>query len=83
MAGTAWDEHSYGDNTAVCIEDGNKVLDYIGRDKRLNVDSFKDSLEKPGVTVDKHRINVCSGICEAWLGVAEFHPRTRGTRVLH
>ncbi len=30
--GTASDEHSYGENTAVWFEDGKKILDYIQAD---------------------------------------------------
>ena len=50
--GTASDEHDYGDNTAVWFEDGNEVLDYIESDRRFNAESFKDSLEEQGVTIN-------------------------------
>ena len=48
---TASDEHTYGDNTAVWFEDGNKILDYIERDQRFSSDSFKDSLEEQGLII--------------------------------
>ena len=46
--GTPSDEHGYGDNKAVWLEDGKKLLDYVEADERLNADSFKDSLEELG-----------------------------------
>src|SRR5260370_683725 len=46
--GTASDELSYGENTAVWFEDGKKVLDYIQYDPRFRALSFKDILEKHG-----------------------------------
>lgn len=51
--GTASDEHSYGENTAVWFEDGKKILDYIQSDRRFNALSFKGSLEEQGVIVDE------------------------------
>jgi hypothetical protein len=48
---TASDDHTYGDNTAVWLEDGNKVLDYMERDQRFSPDSFKESLEEQRVRV--------------------------------
>jgi hypothetical protein len=51
--GTASDEHEYGDNKAVWLEDGKKVLDYIEADERFNAASFKDSMEEQGVVVNK------------------------------
>jgi hypothetical protein len=51
--GTGSDEHEYGDNTAVWLEDGNRVLDYIEADERFNAASFKDSLEEQGVVINK------------------------------
>src|SRR5271163_2755385 len=50
--GTASDEHEYGDNKAVWLEDGTKILDYIEADEHLNAASFKDSLEEQGVVID-------------------------------
>ena len=50
--GTASDELSYGENTAVWFEDGKRVLDYIQYDRRFRALSFKDSLEEQGVIVD-------------------------------
>ena len=52
--GTASDEHEYGDNNAVWLEDGSKVLDYMEADERFNAASFKDSLEEQGVVVNKN-----------------------------
>ena len=54
--GTASDEHEYGDNKAVWLEDGNKVLDYIDADERFNAASFKDSMEEQGVVVNKNHL---------------------------
>jgi hypothetical protein len=51
--GTASDEHEYGDNKAIWLEDGTKILDYIEADERFNAASFKDSLEEKGVVVNK------------------------------
>src|SRR5260370_23271835 len=50
--GTASDELSYGENTAVWFEDGKRVLDYIQYDRRFRALSFKDSLEEQGVIED-------------------------------
>jgi hypothetical protein len=52
--GTASDEHEYGDNKTVWLEDGKKVLDYMEADERFNAASFKDSLEEQGVVVNKN-----------------------------
>jgi len=52
-AGTASDEHNYGDNTAVRFESGAEVLDYVRSDPRFNPESFKDSLEEQGVFVEQ------------------------------
>ncbi len=46
--GTA-SEREYGDNKAIWLEDGNKVLDYMESDGRFNAASFKDSMEEQGV----------------------------------
>jgi hypothetical protein len=51
---TASNEHEYGDNKAVWLEDGKKVLDYIEADERFNAASFRDSLEEQGVVTDKN-----------------------------
>jgi hypothetical protein len=50
--GTASDEHEYGDNKAIWLEDGTKILDYIEADERFNAASFKDSMEEQGVVID-------------------------------
>ena len=52
--GTASDEHEYGDNKAVWLEDGNKVLDYIETDERFNAASFRDSMEEQGITINQN-----------------------------
>jgi hypothetical protein len=54
--GTASDEHEYGDNKAVWLEDGNKVLDYVEADERFNAASFKDSMEEQGVVINKDEL---------------------------
>ena len=46
--GRASDEHEYGDNKVVWVEDGNKVLDYMEADERFNAASFQDSMEEQG-----------------------------------
>jgi hypothetical protein len=50
--GTASDEHNYGDNTAVWLENGRIVLDYVQSDPRFNAESFKDSLKEQGLLVE-------------------------------
>ena len=52
--GTASDEREYGDNKAVWLEDGNRVLDYMEADERFNAVSFKDSIEEQGVVINKN-----------------------------
>ena len=52
--GTASDEHEHGDNKAVWLEDGSRILDYIEADERFNAASFKDSLEEQGVVTDQN-----------------------------
>jgi hypothetical protein len=52
--GTASEEHEYGDNKAVWLEDGNRVLDYIEADERFSADSFKDSMEEQGVVINQN-----------------------------
>jgi len=52
--GTASDEHEYGDNKAVWLEDGTKVLDYMEADERFNAASFRDKMEEQGVVIDKN-----------------------------
>ena len=53
-AGTASDEHEYGDNQVVWLENGRKVLDYMEADERFSAASFKDSMEEQGIAVDKN-----------------------------
>jgi len=52
--GTASDEHEYGENKAVWLEDGNKVLNYMEADERFNGASFKDSMEEQGVVINQN-----------------------------
>jgi hypothetical protein len=51
-AGTASDEHEYGDKQAVWLENGRKVLDYMEADERFSAASFKDSMEEQGIAVN-------------------------------
>ena len=53
-AGTASDEHEYGDKQAVWLENGRKVLDYMEADERFNAASFKDSMEEQAVVVNEN-----------------------------
>ena len=55
--GTASDEHAYGDNQVVWLENGRKVLDYMEADKRFNAASFKDSMEEQGVAINKNDLS--------------------------
>ncbi len=50
--GTASDEHAYGDNQVVWLENGRKVLDYMEADERFSAASFTDSMEEQGVVVN-------------------------------
>jgi len=59
--GTASDEKTYGELTAIWFEDGTKVLDYMETDSRFNDASFTDSLEEQGVTVDKDDLKALIG----------------------
>jgi len=52
-ADTASSENCYGDNIAVWLEDGVKVLQYIEKDERFNSLSFKGSLEEQGVSAEQ------------------------------
>ena len=64
--GTASDEHEYGDNKAIWLEDGKKVLDYMEADERFNAASFKDSMEEQGVALNKNDLTTLIDICGAW-----------------
>ena len=55
--GTTSDEREYGDNKAVWLEDGNKVLDYMEADERFSAASFKDSMEEQGIAVNKNDLS--------------------------
>jgi hypothetical protein len=52
--GTASDEHEYGDNKVVWLENGRKVLDYMEADERFSAASFKDSMEEQGIAVNRN-----------------------------
>ena len=52
--GTGSDEHEYGDNRAVWVEDGKKVLNYVETDERFNAASFKDSMEEQGIIINQN-----------------------------
>jgi hypothetical protein len=52
--GTVSDEHEYGDNKAVWLEDGKKVLDYMELDERFNAASFKNGMEEQGVAINQN-----------------------------
>ena len=68
--GTASDEREYGDNKAVWLEDGNKVLDYMGADERFNAASFKDSLEEQGIVINQNDLSILianmRGLVKQW-----------------
>jgi hypothetical protein len=51
---TASDEHEYGDNQVVWLENGRKVLDYMEADERFSPASFKDSMEEQGIAVNQN-----------------------------
>lgn len=55
--GTASDEHEFGDNKAVWVEDGTKVLDYMETDERFNAASFKDSMEEQGIVINQNDLS--------------------------
>jgi len=82
--GTVSDEHEYGDNKAVWLEDGNKVLDYMGADERFNAASFKDSLEEQGIVINQNDLSILIANMRGLVKqVAEFHWRTWRTGVLY
>jgi len=54
--GTASDEHEYGDNKTVWLEDGKKFLGYMEADERFNAASFKDSMEEQGIVINKDEL---------------------------
>jgi hypothetical protein len=49
--GTASDEHGYGDNQAVRLENGRKALDYMEAHERFSAARFKDSMGEQGIAV--------------------------------
>jgi hypothetical protein len=82
--GTASDEHEYGDNQVVWLENGRKVLDYMEADERFSAASFKDSMEEQGIAVNRRRPAHCDRqYAELVETMAEVHRETRRTRVLH
>ena len=76
--GTASDEHEYGDNKAVWLEDGNRVLDYMEADERFNAASFKDSMEEQGVRAGERGSHFRRLVPEPMIRQRE--PRLAGTR---
>ncbi|MGA7629654.1 MAG: hypothetical protein WCB11_02735 [Terriglobales bacterium] len=52
--GTASDEHEYGDNQVVWLENGRKVLDYMEADERFSAASFTESLDEQGIPISKN-----------------------------
>jgi hypothetical protein len=82
--GTVSDEHEYGDNKAVWLEDGNKVLDYMEADERFNAAQFQG---QPGGTRDRHQPerpeHPDREYAKFGKTVAEFHWRTWRTGVLY
>ena len=60
----------YGDNKAVWLEDGNRVLDYMEADERFNVGSFTDSMEEQGVVINKNDLSTLidnmRGLVKQW-----------------
>jgi len=54
--GTASDEHEYGDNQVVWLENGRKVLDYMEADARFSANSFTASMEEQGIAVNKNSL---------------------------
>jgi len=75
--GSASDDRDCGDYTRVWFEDGNKVLKYIERDARFHADSFIDSLEEQGVTVNKDNLTALLGnmrtLVRQWRGSIGEH----------
>ena len=57
--GTASDEHGYGDNQAVRLENGRKALDYMEADEGFSAASFKDSMEQQGTAVHQDELIHC------------------------
>jgi hypothetical protein len=53
---TASDDHEYGDNQVVWLENGRKVLEYMETDKRFNAASRKDSMEEQGIAVNRNEL---------------------------
>jgi hypothetical protein len=68
------DEHGYGNNQAVWLENGRKVLDYMEADERFSAASFKDSMEEQGIPVDKNDLMTL---------IDNMRRKTRGIVVLH
>ena len=82
--GTASDEHEYGDNKVVWLEDGNKVLDYMEADERFNAASFKDSMEEQGVVINQNDLaTLIDNMRSPGKTMAKFPRRTRRIGVLH
>lgn len=56
--GTASEEHEYGDNKAVWLEDGYRVLDYMEADDRFNTASFRDSMAEQGFAINQNDLSI-------------------------
>jgi hypothetical protein len=52
--GTASEEHEYGGNQVVWLENGRKILDYMEADERFSAASFNDSMEEQGIAVNRN-----------------------------
>jgi hypothetical protein len=68
--GTASDEHEYGDNKAVWLEDGNRVLDYMEAGEPFNAASFNVSLEEQGIVINQNDLTTLidnmRGLVKQW-----------------
>lgn len=64
------DEHEYGDNQVVWLENGREALNYMGADERFSAASFKDSMEEQGIAVNKNDlvalIDNMRGLSKQW-----------------
>jgi hypothetical protein len=78
--GTASDEHNYGDNIAVWLEDGSRVLDYIETDRRFNAESFKDSLEEQGLPMNTDEVSELAALLHNMRSLASQWRNSSGER---
>jgi hypothetical protein len=69
---------------AVWPENGRKALDHREADERFRAASFKDSMEEPGIAVNKTDLDRFDRYdAKPVETVAEFRRRTRGIDLLH